>query len=83
MHFIIWSNHCQRTYWKQSANFRITIGKHGSGDGEFNDPLGVVMCKTSGRKFVSDCWNFRIQVLSSDGKFLFKFGSKESENGQF
>jgi tripartite motif-containing protein 2/3/tripartite motif-containing protein 71 len=32
--------------------------------------------------FVSDWFNQRVQVFNSDGKFLLKFGSHESENGQ-
>jgi DNA-binding beta-propeller fold protein YncE len=59
-----------------------SIGKRGSGGIEFICSWGVVVCKTDdGRIFVRDENKHRIQVFSSDGKFLFKFGSQESENG--
>jgi tripartite motif-containing protein 71 len=67
----------------KDGNWKQTIGKKGSGDGEFNSPWDITLCKTDGRIFVSDHWNHRIQVFSSIGKFLFKFGSKGSGNGRF
>lgn len=48
---------------------------------EFNCPCDVVVCKTDARIFVSDSYNHRTQVFSSDGRFLFKFGSYGTENG--
>jgi DNA-binding beta-propeller fold protein YncE len=58
-----WDNHriqkfSKDGYWKQ------TIGKRGSANGELNRPWVVVMCKTSGRIFVCDYGNYRIQVFS-------------------
>jgi DNA-binding beta-propeller fold protein YncE len=76
------SNHILQIF-RKDGNWKQTIGKKGSADGEFNYPWDVAVCKTSGRIFVSDCYNHRVQVFSSDGKFLFKFGSWGSENGQF
>jgi hypothetical protein len=56
--------------------------KKGSDNSEFDFPWDVTVCKTSDRIFVGDD-NHRVQVFSRNGKFLFKFSSKGSENRQF
>ena len=46
-----------------------TIGKKGSGPGEFDVPHGLAM-DSQGRLFVADRGNNRIQILDQDGKFI-------------
>ena len=60
------------------------IGKEGSGegDGEFNSPRGVAF-NHNRDIVVVDKENCRVQVLSVEGDFKFKFGKRGSENGEF
>src|SRR4029077_13618395 len=46
-----------------------TWGKKGSGPGEFNETHGIALDST-GRVFVADRVNSRIQIFDPDGKFL-------------
>ena len=46
-----------------------TIGKKGSGPGEFDQPHGLAM-DSKGRLFVADRGNNRVQILDQDGKFI-------------
>lgn len=56
-------------------------GREGSGEGEFKYPTSV--CYLNGEIVVVDSWNHRIQVLSSEGKFLRQWGRKGSGEGEF
>ena len=44
-------------------------GKKGVDQGEFNTPHGIITDKT-GRVYVADRENFRVQIFDADGKFL-------------
>ncbi|KAL9955955.1 hypothetical protein ACROYT_G037362 [Oculina patagonica] len=57
----------------QTGNFVKSFGKHGTGEGEFKNPLSVCM-DGKGHVVVADCGDNRIQVLTKDGKPVFKFG---------
>jgi len=46
-----------------------TFGKHGKGQGEFDQLHGIAM-DSQGRSFVADRGNSRVQVLDSNGKFV-------------
>lgn len=60
----------------------FTIGKRGSGEGEFNLPThGAV--GPDGTLYVLDAGNFRVQAFDSDGRFLRTWGSAGSGYGQF
>jgi len=48
---------------------RFSIGRSGSGDGEFDAPAAVVLAD---RIYVSDTGNRRVQIFSRDGVFLDK-----------
>jgi len=61
---------------------RLKWGGPGSGDGQFNWPLGVAVDAT-GNVYVADGNNFRIQKFSSAGVFLAQWGSFGSGDGQF
>ncbi|MFA7610252.1 MAG: 6-bladed beta-propeller [Sulfurimonas sp.] len=59
-----------------------SIGKNGSGDGEFNRPTFIDI-GSDGKLYVSDSMNHRVQILSSDGEFIDKFGQLGQEIGSF
>ena len=55
------------------------LGTHGSAEGQFSSPGGLVVSKT-GQLYVCDRNNNRIQVFKND-KFVFLFGKGGSEPG--
>src|SRR4029078_4326058 len=57
-------------------------GTHGTGNGQFNQPYGVAV-DSSGRVYVADSANNRIQKFSSSGNFITKWGTQGSGNGEF
>ena len=59
-----------------------TFGGRGSADGQMNNPTHVYVAG-DGNIFVTDALNFRIQVFSSQGKFLKKFGRAGDSPGYF
>jgi hypothetical protein len=58
-----------------------TFGKAGNGPGEFNRPEGLCF-DAQDRLYVADSCNHRIQVFSSDGKFLRAYGHAGSGKGE-
>jgi DNA-binding beta-propeller fold protein YncE len=52
-------------------------GSKGTGDGQFNDPTSVAVDSTSGKVYVADPINKRIQVFDPNGKFLTKLSVPE------
>ena len=54
----------------------------GSGDGQFDGPLGIAV-DGSGNVYVTDNNNNRVQVFSASGTFLRKWGSEGGGDGQF
>ena len=57
------------------------IGRAGTGDGEFNRPLSILI--KGDEMYVADCHNHRIQKLTLTGQFRNKFGQKGVGPGQF
>ena len=81
-----------RLYVVQSAANRITIlnpdgsvattlGKAGSGDGDFQEPWSVAIAP-DGSVFVADTWNHRIQKFDATGRFVAKWGNFIDTKGQ-
>ena len=57
-------------------------GKHGKGDGEFDQPGGIAVAP-DGTVYVADQVNRRVQRFSAEGKFLLKWGEYGTRPGQF
>ena len=56
----------------KSGKFLRTIGKTGSGPGEFRTPHGIEF-DSKGRMIVADRHNHRIQILTKDGKYIAEY----------
>ena len=50
--------------------FLFKFGSHGNGPGQFDKPLDIAVCEKTGTIAVADSENKRIQLFSSDGKYL-------------
>ena len=61
---------CVKVFNKEGV-FLYNIGSEGSGDGQFNGPVGLAV-DTFGRLIVCDSKNNRLQVFTLDGKFVTK-----------
>lgn len=59
-----------------------TIGKRGTGEGEFNFPTNASV-DAEGRLYVVDSANTRIQVFDPEGKFVRSFGRAGNQLGDF
>jgi DNA-binding beta-propeller fold protein YncE len=68
--------------YSEGAHLR-TIGSRGSGNGQFQSPLGIAF-DGAGHLVVAEYGNHRVQVLRySDGAHVRTIGSGGSGNGQF
>jgi sugar lactone lactonase YvrE len=72
--------HCVRQYDVQGAVVR-TIGRRGSGPGEFNLPADAAVAP-DGSLWVLDAGNFRVQAFDADGRWQRQFGSVGKGLGQ-
>ena len=59
-------------FWLEDWKFVKKFGSEGGGHEQFNGPCGISIDQKD-RVIVNDWNNHRVQVFSSDGKFLFKF----------
>jgi DNA-binding beta-propeller fold protein YncE len=67
-------------YSTVSGSVVRTIGRRGGEPGEFNFPTNLFV-NQSGRLYVTDTLNFRIQVFNPDGGFLGEFGTQGDTPG--
>ncbi len=57
------------------AEFECVFGEEGDGDGQFMTPSDVAI-DDKGNVYVTDQYNNRIQVFSSNGEYLYQFGQE-------
>lgn len=55
------------------ATWAFDIGTGGSGQGQLDEPSSIAIHPTDGRVFISDTWNRRVSVFTSNGEFLNTF----------
>ena len=60
----------------------LSFGKGGSGEGMFNNPMGVAVTSKD-EILVADNQNHRVQVFDSNGTFLRSFGHKGENAAEF
>eukprot|EP00731_Ephydatia_muelleri_P008291 Em0004g629a len=77
---VVSENHCIYVF-DQTGQLKNTIGRKGSGDGQFSYPSGISI--KGDVLYVADTCNHRVQKLTSSGKFLHKFGQQGSDQRQF
>ncbi len=58
------------------------IGKEGNSEGLFHNPTNIFTSR-DGKIFITDSLNFRIQVLTPEGKFIRSFGKAGDRPGYF
>ncbi|XP_011403912.1 PREDICTED: E3 ubiquitin-protein ligase TRIM71-like [Amphimedon queenslandica] len=64
--------------------YRIaSVGEEGSGPLQFKDPGFIAISPVTGKVYIADVGNHRIQVLNPDLSFSHSFGSEGSADGQF
>ncbi|PSF38500.1 PEP-CTERM sorting domain-containing beta-propeller repeat protein [Aphanothece hegewaldii CCALA 016] len=71
-----------KVYNADSGQLVKTIGSSGTGLGQFQGPAGITVSPNTGRIYVNDQYNYRVQVFDPDGTPLFAFGEKGSALGQ-
>ena len=76
---VVSENHCIYVF-DQTGQLKNTIGRKGSGDGQFSYPSGISI--KGDVLYVADTCNHRVQKLTSSGKFLHMFGQQGSGQGQ-
>lgn len=80
-------NHCVYLFKKYTLRQPIKcqilkkLGSHGSDDGQFQNPHGIVF-DNNNNLFVVDSNNHRIQKFDMRGNYLLKFGGKGAGAGQ-
>ncbi|HZM90389.1 MAG TPA: 6-bladed beta-propeller [Blastocatellia bacterium] len=65
-----------------NVTFVLKWGSGGSGDGEFFAPAGLAV-DTTGKIYLADAFNHRIQKFDANGTFVGKWGSFGSGDGEF
>lgn len=80
-------NEIRLTKFKVSSPLAPTyvsaLGSKGTGNGQFDTPMGVAVLPFNGNLVVLDHINNTVQEFTPGGQFVRKFGSAGSGNGQF
>jgi len=76
------SSHQVKKYSLQGKLLSVIGNNRGNNNDQFYSPSGLVFSSNE-MLYVVDSGNHRVQVLQQDGKFVFTFGSKGSNPGQF
>jgi len=71
--YVVDQGHTRIVKFSPDGRVLAVWGSKGSGDGQFNDPTSVAVDSTSGKVYVADPINERIQVFDQNGKFATKW----------
>lgn len=89
---IAFNPHNKRLYVTNSQNHEILVlntdltlykafGEEGSGEKQFSCPSSMC-CDNSGKVYVADCGNDRVQVFTAEGKFIRVIGKSGNKLGE-
>jgi sugar lactone lactonase YvrE len=68
--------------FNRDGKYLNAFGKRGNGDGEFMQPHGMAL-DSQGRLFVADRGNNRVQIVTTDGKFIASWPQFSRPSGVF
>ena len=68
--------------YSETGDSLFTIGRRGTGDGEFNYPTSIAV-DTAGNFYVVDSFNFRVEIFDAQGKYVRMFGRQGDAYGTF
>ena len=71
-------NHKIRIF-NRNGKFLSSLGRKGSGNGEFKYPLGIDI-DNSGKVYIADSGNHRLQIFSPEGKFIAKINIPSNDH---
>lgn len=80
--YLTYMNQHRVVVYRETGEVVREWGSKGSGDGEFNQPGGIVFPKP-GTVLIADQCNHRIQKFTRDGKYISQWGGYGTEPGQF
>ena len=81
-----WCHRIQRFRFSsdgKEAEFEKSVGSKGEGEGQFNLPQSIRICKQNGNIYVCDKDNHRIQVFDRELVFKSSFGERGDELSNF
>ena len=83
-HILVADNGNNRIHQLSSTGKHLrTVGTQGSGPLQFSSPVGITVHPGTGKVYVTEYSNHRIQVLNSDLTYSSSFGSRGTNNGEF
>jgi DNA-binding beta-propeller fold protein YncE len=65
--------------YDETGELKVSMGK----EGELDKPAGIAINRDLGRLYVADSYGHVIHVYSTKGDFLFNFGKRGDEDGNF
>ena len=78
---IVASDDCCIRKFDKDGTLIKSVGAKGSGELEFSTPRGIAINSTTGKIYIADRHNHRVQVLNKDLTFSHQFGSAGSKPG--
>jgi DNA-binding beta-propeller fold protein YncE len=75
--YVVDQGHTRIVKFSPDGQVLAVWGSKGTGDGQLDDPTSVAVDPTSGKVYVADPRNKRIQIFDSNGKFLTKWAIPE------
>ncbi|HUR56998.1 MAG TPA: hypothetical protein VM029_04780 [Opitutaceae bacterium] len=59
------------------------LGQQGSGNGQFSQPYGIAIERTTGDLYIAERGNHRVQRITNTGTFVMGWGTPGTAQGQF
>ncbi len=69
--------------FRSDGSFLGEWGELGTGPGQFNVPMNLIVDPVTGQVYVSDYGNHRVQLFSATGGFVRQWGEEGVADGQF